>query len=225
MPGPQGARCGGYLARDVRRQPRRVDVRRDASDRPRQGDLAGPGRTQRRSRRRAARGRRDDRSFRRAHGEPVGPYPEPVSEQGAGAAPEPTVRLPVAVLAVLGSVVVALLVVALVVRLDASGLPSGPPRDPPPPPPAATRLGVADGRVKFQELTVDLPGSPYLCDGDFPRRPTGLRAARAVRGGRAQELRRQGARPGRRRAASLCSTTRSSCPATWRRRRPRCSTP
>ena len=87
---------------------------------------------------------------------------------------EDTVRLPVAVLAVLATVVAALLVVALVVRLDADRLPSGPPHDPPALAPASSRMMVDGREVTFQELKVTLPGAPFRCEPDLPSLPTGF---------------------------------------------------
>lgn len=88
----------------------------------------------------------------------------------------PSVRLPVAVLALVATVVVALLAVALVVRLDADRLPIGPPRDPPTAPPEATSFTVGPDRtVRFQELTMTLAGPPYGC-GDSTDPPTGFTA-------------------------------------------------
>lgn len=90
--------------------------------------------------------------------------------RGPAVAPtrEPTLRLPVAVLAVLASVVVALLAVALVVRLDTDRLPTAPPRDPPAEPGATTRMTVTGRKVTFEELSVVLAGPPYACQGDVP---------------------------------------------------------
>lgn len=74
------------------------------------------------------------------------------------------VRLPVAVLALVATVVVALLVVALVARLDVDRLPSGPPRDPPAAPPEQTSFSVDSLRTaRFQEFSVILAGPPYAC--------------------------------------------------------------
>ncbi|GAA3567829.1 hypothetical protein GCM10022197_25020 [Microlunatus spumicola] len=88
----------------------------------------------------------------------------------------PAVRLPVAVLAVLATVVVALLAVGLVVRLDADRLPSGPPRDPPPAPAEATEFSVDSARTaRLQEFSVTLPGAPFGC-GDASTPPTGFTA-------------------------------------------------
>jgi len=88
----------------------------------------------------------------------------------------PVVRLPVAVLAVLTTVVVALLAVALVVRLDADRLPLGPPRDPPPAPAEATDFSVDGARTaRFQELSLTLPGAPFGCGGGQAP-PTGFTA-------------------------------------------------
>ncbi|HEY0238522.1 MAG TPA: hypothetical protein VGC37_07755 [Friedmanniella sp.] len=79
---------------------------------------------------------------------------------------EPRVRLPVAVLAILATVVVALLAVALVVRLEAVGLPTGPPRDPPAAPPEAVAFSVDAGRTaRLEEFSLTLPGAPFRCSG------------------------------------------------------------
>ena len=103
---------------------------------------------------------------------------EPVPGGAAVAGPPngPVVRLPVAVLTILATVVVALLAVALVVRLDADRLPSGPPRDPPPAPPEASTFTVdPDRTARFQEFSVRLAGPPYGC-GDAQTPPTGFTA-------------------------------------------------
>ncbi|MGI3786652.1 MAG: hypothetical protein ACRYG2_38395 [Janthinobacterium lividum] len=90
--------------------------------------------------------------------------------------PDPGVRLPVAVLAILASVVVALLAVALVVRLDVDRLPSGPPRDPPAAPPEASTFAVDPARTaRFEEFSMVLAGAPYLCS-DAMTPPTGFTA-------------------------------------------------
>ena len=110
---------------------------------------------------------------------PPGPYPDPVSgqaETGPGVGPEPTVRLPVAVLAILATVVVALLLVAVVVRLDADRLPAGPPRDPPAPAPEASTFTVdGDRTARYQEFSARLAGLPYGC-GDTQTPPAGFTA-------------------------------------------------
>jgi hypothetical protein len=105
------------------------------------------------------------------------PVTEP-GQEGAAAVdpPAPTVRLPVAVLVIAATVIAALLVVALVVRLDADRLPTAPPRDPPVAPPAATAFEVArDRTATFQDFSVRLPGTPYVC-GDSPDPPRGFTA-------------------------------------------------
>lgn len=85
-------------------------------------------------------------------------------------------RLPFAVLAILATVVVALLGVTLVVRADAERLPSGPPRDPPAAPPAASTFTVdPDRTARFQEFSVVLAGRPYGC-GDLKDPPRGFDA-------------------------------------------------
>ncbi len=89
-----------------------------------------------------------------------------MSEPGQGDAtvPGPAVRIPVAVLAVLATLVVALLAIALVVRLDATHLPVGPPRDPPAAPPEAVAFSVDSARAaRFQEFSITLPGPPFAC--------------------------------------------------------------
>lgn len=86
------------------------------------------------------------------------------------------VRLPVAVLAILAAVVVALLGIALVVRADADRLPTGPPRDPPAAPPEASSFTVEPDRtVRFQEFSMTLAGAPYGC-GDTQDAPRGFTA-------------------------------------------------
>ncbi len=118
------------------------------------------------------------------HG-PTAPYPErvPTTEQAAPApSPAPVVagggrvRLPVAVLVVLATVVVALLAVGLVARVGAERLPTGPALDPPAPPPEATTFTVDDQRrASFQEFSVTLAGRPYGC-GDVQTPPEGFTA-------------------------------------------------
>ena len=102
---------------------------------------------------------------------------DPPAEAPAPVPPPPsTVRLPVAVLAVLAAVVVALLAVSLVVRLSAERLPTGPPRDPPAAPAEATTFSIEPDRtVRFQELSLPLPGPPYTC-GDPQTPPPGFSA-------------------------------------------------
>jgi hypothetical protein len=98
------------------------------------------------------------------------------AETGPEVGPEPTVRLPVAVLAVLATVVVALLLIAVVVRVDADRLPTGPPRDPPAPPPEASTFTVdADRTARYQEFSVTLAGAPYRCS-DTEAPPAGFTA-------------------------------------------------
>ncbi|GAB2591813.1 hypothetical protein [Microlunatus antarcticus] len=92
---------------------------------------------------------------------------------------ERAVRLPVAVLAILATVVVALLAVGLVVRADADRLPVGPPRDPPAAPPEASTFTVDEDRtVRFQEFSMTLAGAPYGC-GDAQTPPQGFTAYEA----------------------------------------------
>lgn len=90
---------------------------------------------------------------------------EPVPGGAAVAGPPtgPVVRLPVAVLAILATLVVALLAVALVVRLDADRLPSGPPRDPPPAPREVVSFSVNGLDARFQEFSMTLAGPPFGC--------------------------------------------------------------
>lgn len=89
------------------------------------------------------------------------------------------VRLPFAVLAILATVVVALLGITLVVRADADRLPSGPPRDPPAAPPTASTFTVdPDRTVRFQEFSMTLAGAPYGC-GDAQTPPQGFTAYQA----------------------------------------------
>ena len=90
--------------------------------------------------------------------------------------PAQAVRLPVAVLVIVAALVVSLLAVALVVRVSADRLPSGPPRDPPAAPPEATTLSVdPDGTVRFQEFSMTLAGPPFRC-GDAATPPPGFSA-------------------------------------------------
>lgn len=98
----------------------------------------------------------------------------PAPASGPGPTPEPRLRLPVAVLAVVATVLVALLLVALVVRLDADRLPSGPPRDPPPPDERSSRLVVEGRKVTFQELSITLPDAPYACNTTITSPPSGF---------------------------------------------------
>lgn len=89
---------------------------------------------------------------------------------------ERVVRLPVAVLTLVATVVVALLAVGLVVRADADRLPSSPPRDPPAAPPAASTFTVdPDRTARFEEFSLVLAGSPYGC-GDTQDPPPGFTA-------------------------------------------------
>ena len=89
---------------------------------------------------------------------------------------ERVVRLPVAVLTILATVVVALLAVGLVVRADADRLPVGPPRDPPTAPPGASSFTVDPDRIaRFEEFSLVLAGRPYGC-GDLQDAPRGFDA-------------------------------------------------
>lgn len=85
-------------------------------------------------------------------------------------------RVPVAVLVIVATLVVALLAVGLVARLGAERLPTGPALDPPAPPPEATTFTVDDNRrASFQEFSVTLAGPPYGCQ-DTATPPTGFTA-------------------------------------------------
>ena len=89
---------------------------------------------------------------------------------------ERVVRLPVAVLTILATVVVALLAVGLVVRADADRLPVVAPRDPPAAPPEASAFTVGSDRTaRFQEFSVTLADAPYVCS-DPQTPPSGFTA-------------------------------------------------
>ena len=95
--------------------------------------------------------------------DPVGPSPT-----------EPRVRLGVAVAVVTAAVLLALVVVGAVIRLDADRLASGPARNPPSVPAESSTLDVQGHELRYQELRVTLPGTPFSCSPPADPPPSAL---------------------------------------------------